>query len=278
MVLGQLFGMATAAPTGELSGAGFGPNYTILMKLGYEFYAPRILDEMQKNPQKSFEDTQYWRLFQTHLKSYTDAKLQTAIDGLLSLPQTTLDAIVDKFGEIFGGGPTPTSGIGGGSHTLNIRLDQGQALRLDPSREQGLSPHDQDILRQKEREEAKQTVAKAKTNKELIDDYIRAHPSPTSDKNSKGEKCLGKARGNINSPASIVVGGSCNVAFNGFKRHRTQSTDLNLNLMRAKLTYLAGVLHHERNSKNPNVTVAKAAWDYMNRIAQFILSWQTMYT
>ncbi len=268
--------MATAAPTGELSGAGFGPNYTILMKLGYEFYAPRILDEMQKNPEKSFEDTQYWRLFQTHLKSYTDAKLQTAIDGLLSLPQTTLDTIVDKFGEILGGGPTPTSGIGGGSHTLNIRLDQGQALRLDPNREQGLSPHDQDILRQREREETQQKVATAKTKKQLIDEYIRAHPSPTGPNQTK--PCLGKARGNISQPASIVVGGACHTSYKSIRRRRTQSTDLNLNLMKAKLAFLSGALQHDRNSSKPNVTVAKATWDYMVRITQYILDWQVMYT
>ncbi len=98
MVVGQVAGLFTAFGTGELSGAGFGPNYTILMKLGYEFYAPRILDEMQKHDKRSFEDTQYWRAFQTHIKLYSDRVMTETLDKLLTLPQATIDALTAKWG------------------------------------------------------------------------------------------------------------------------------------------------------------------------------------
>lgn len=97
MVLGQIAGVATAFGTGELAGAGFGPNYTILMKLGYEFYSPRILDEMNKNPERSFENTKYWRQFQIHLKMYSDKVITQTLDKLLSIPDATLDALNRKF-------------------------------------------------------------------------------------------------------------------------------------------------------------------------------------
>ncbi len=99
MVISAVLGLPIAFGSGELSGAGFGPNYTILMKLGYEFYAPRILDEMQKKPNRSFEDTEYWRLFQKHLKSYTDKVLEETIDKLVTFPIDILENLQDRFGK-----------------------------------------------------------------------------------------------------------------------------------------------------------------------------------
>ncbi len=111
MVIGQILGLPIAFGSGQLSGAGFGPNYTILMKLGYEFYAPRVLDEMQKNPEKSFENTKYWRAFQTHLKSYTDKVLTQTIDSLADFPVATLEALFEKFGKYVSGGDTYDAGF-----------------------------------------------------------------------------------------------------------------------------------------------------------------------
>ncbi len=98
MVISQIAGLATAFGTGELSGAGFGPNYTILMKLGYEFYAPRILEEMEKNPNVFFQDTLWFQKFQKQIKLYSDKVLEQTLDTLLHIPQQTLDAIEAKFG------------------------------------------------------------------------------------------------------------------------------------------------------------------------------------
>ncbi len=159
MVIGQLLGLPIAFGSGQLSGAGFGPNYTILMKLGYEFYAPRILDEMQKNPTRSFEDTEYWRAFQKHLKSYTDKVLLQTIDSLAEFPKQTLDALQDKFGEFLNDSYSPavstTSGaqLTGGA-TINVRLDQGLGFLRDPLRQQGGSgfEKDQQALREQEQE------------------------------------------------------------------------------------------------------------------------------
>ncbi len=99
MVISQIAGIATAFGIGELSGAGFGPNYTILMKLGYEFYAPRILEEMEKNPNVFFQDTLWFQKFQKQIKSYTDKVMTETLDTLLKIPKKTIDAITDKFSE-----------------------------------------------------------------------------------------------------------------------------------------------------------------------------------
>ncbi len=97
MVISQIAGLATAFGTGELSGAGFGPNYTILMKLGYEFFAPRILEEMEKNPNVFFQDTLWFKKFQKQIKLYSDTVMKETLDTLLTIPQDTIDKIADKF-------------------------------------------------------------------------------------------------------------------------------------------------------------------------------------
>ncbi len=97
MVISQIAGLATAFGTGELSGAGFGPNYTILMKLGYEFFAPRILEEMEKNPNVFFQDTLWFQKFQKQIKLYSDKVMEQTLDTLLHIPQDTIDAITTKF-------------------------------------------------------------------------------------------------------------------------------------------------------------------------------------
>ncbi len=104
MVISQIAGLATAFGTGELSGAGFGPNYTILMKLGYEFFAPRILEEMEKNPNVYFQDTLWFQKFQKQIKLYSDKVMEQTLDTLLHIPQKTIDAIDNKFQ---GGGIIP---------------------------------------------------------------------------------------------------------------------------------------------------------------------------
>ncbi len=104
MVISQIAGLATAFGTGELSGAGFGPNYTILMKLGYEFFAPRILEEMEKNPNVFFQDTLWFQKFQKQIKLYSDKVMEQTLDTLLHIPQKTINAIDNKFQ---GGGIIP---------------------------------------------------------------------------------------------------------------------------------------------------------------------------
>ncbi len=104
MVIGQIAGIGTAFGTGELSGAGFGPNYTILMKIGYEFYAPRIIEEMHKNPKMHFQDTVYWKQFQVSIKLYSDQVIKETLQTLLDLPDSVISAIDRKFS----GGSTNT--------------------------------------------------------------------------------------------------------------------------------------------------------------------------
>ncbi len=111
MVISQIAGLATAFGTGELSGAGFGPNYTILMKLGYEFYAPRILEEMEKNPNIFFQDTLWFQKFQKQIKLYSDKVMKETLDTLINVPQETIDSIAKKYREE-GVGAIPSAGLG----------------------------------------------------------------------------------------------------------------------------------------------------------------------
>jgi len=99
VVIGPLFNIFTAFGIGELSGAGFGPNYTILMKLGFEFFAPRIIDELNKNPSKDFKDTQYWIKWQREMKMYSDDVMNRTLDRLLAVPDTVIQAIENKWGQ-----------------------------------------------------------------------------------------------------------------------------------------------------------------------------------
>ncbi len=129
MVISQIAGLATAFGTGELSGAGFGPNYTILMKLGYEFFAPRILEEMEKNPNIFFQDTLWFQKFQKQIKLYSDKVMKETLDTLLSIPQETIDSIQNKFQESLetGAGFTGIQGLNDLVKIFNLFLKASSA-------------------------------------------------------------------------------------------------------------------------------------------------------
>ncbi len=162
MVLGQLLGLITAAPAGELSGAGFGPNYTILMKLGFEHYAPRILEEMEKNPTMDFQQTKYFKFFQGHLKNYTDKKRDQTFDMLLKIPQEAFDALVKRFTDSFTGNTT--------KETLALELGSGLTQVRFPS---------DDTRRAQEDAQPGDTTAKAlEENRKRNEELKKKTPSP----------------------------------------------------------------------------------------------------
>ncbi len=134
MVISQIAGLATAFGTGELSGAGFGPNYTILMKLGYEFFAPRILEEMEKNPNVFFQDTLWFQKFQKQIKLYSDKVMEQTLDTLLHIPQKTLDAIENKFegGGIFPGNPSVPISVSPAFNRINTLSQVAQNIDVQP--------------------------------------------------------------------------------------------------------------------------------------------------
>ncbi len=132
MVISQIAGLATAFGTGELSGAGFGPNYTILMKLGYEFFAPRILEEMEKNPNVFFQDTLWFQKFQKQIKLYSDKVMKETLDTLLSIPQETIDSIQNKFQETLetGAGGFGLQGVNDLVKIFGLFMQASQATQL----------------------------------------------------------------------------------------------------------------------------------------------------
>jgi len=68
------------------------------MKLGYEFFAPRILEEMEKNPNVFFQDTLWFKKFQKQIKLYSDTVMTETLDKLLQIPDATIEALNRKFG------------------------------------------------------------------------------------------------------------------------------------------------------------------------------------
>jgi len=182
MVVGVLANIFTSFGIGELSGAGFGPNYTILMKLGFEYFAPRILDEMDK-ADGEFAKTPHWQQWQRQMKLYSDEVMQDTLNKLLQVPQATLDALEAKFGAYLGGLTTPTSG----ERTItgvptNVRLDLGQGTRRDEDRENrdrsddAISPFERDVQRETQRQA---TTTNAKNWTELRSALLRERPAVT---------------------------------------------------------------------------------------------------
>ncbi len=267
MVIGQILGLPIAFGSGQLSGAGFGPNYTILMKLGYEFYAPRILDEMQKNPDKSFENTKYWRAFQTHLKSYTDKVMIQTMDSLAAFPKDTLDALVAKFGSyiidgIEGGTDnttTSTSASNLGSQLVTIRLDLGQGFRREGegSQQQGTSLFDLDQLAKREA-----------VNKKLQKEGLEAIAFQSKKGTSISTNILQQGSKQVQ---AIAQGSKVSVAQKGPKQKAGQSVKLELKKLQTEILQFVNSLR--------KIQQAYSLWSQMagksNREQAYRIHWNS---
>ncbi len=184
------------------------------MKLGYEFYAPRILDEMQKEPNKSFEDTEYWRAFQKHLKSYTDKVMIQTMDSLANFPKDVLDTLIEKFGAYLGDalqGTTPVS-YGKtitGVPITNIRLDSGLGSigNRDPLQQKGSSLFEKDLMKKRQAE-----------HEAILNppDKQAAHRALWDKRHKDGLLEIANLVNNITA------------SYKPSKRHKTQSSDLQL--------------------------------------------------
>ncbi len=116
LLLPQSYGM------GEIAGMAFGSNYVIMMQIGYRYYAPRIIEEMEKDNLDSPMGTVWWNKWQKFMKIYSDQSITNTMDRTLEMPEQALKAIWDKIFNILPSQETTlTSGSGADDDITFIR-------------------------------------------------------------------------------------------------------------------------------------------------------------
>ncbi len=118
LLLPQSYGM------GEIAGMAFGSNYVIMMQIGYRYYAPRIIEEMEKDNLDNPLGTVWWNKWQKFMKIYSDKSITNTMDRTLEMPEQALKAIWDKIFNILPSGEgdaTLTSGSGADDDITFVR-------------------------------------------------------------------------------------------------------------------------------------------------------------
>jgi len=96
LLLPQSYGM------GEVAGMSFGSNYVIMMQIGYRYYAPRIIEEMEAGKLDNPLNTEWWGKWQKFMKTYSDQSITNTMDRTLEMPDKAIGAIFDKMKEWLG--------------------------------------------------------------------------------------------------------------------------------------------------------------------------------
>ncbi len=97
LLLPQSYGM------GEVAGMGFGSNYVMLMQIVYNYYAPRVIKEMEDGKLDDPMNTMWWGKWQRFMTKYSDQSIQNTMDRVLDIPDKVLDSIWDKMGQWMSG-------------------------------------------------------------------------------------------------------------------------------------------------------------------------------
>lgn len=127
LLLPQSYGM------GEIAGMAFGSNYVIMMQIGYRYYAPRIIEEMEKNKLDNPLGTVWWNKWQKFMKVYSDQSITNTMDRTLEMPEQALKAIWDKLFNILPASETTLTS--GGSAGDDITLIRGGRPRTETDKE-----------------------------------------------------------------------------------------------------------------------------------------------
>lgn len=98
LLLPQSYGM------GEVAGMGFGSNYVMLMQIVYNYYAPRVIKEMEDGNLDTPMDTIWWGKWQRFMTKYSDQSIQNTMDRVLDIPDKVLDSIWEKMSSWLTGG------------------------------------------------------------------------------------------------------------------------------------------------------------------------------
>ncbi len=113
---------------GEVAGMSFGSNYVIMMQIGYNYYAPRIIAEMEKGKMDNPLSSTWWKKWQTFLRIYSDQSIKNTMDRTLEMPEAALDAIWNKMS----GAPKDVTDI---TDTSALQLGEISQVRYTPSRD-----------------------------------------------------------------------------------------------------------------------------------------------
>ncbi len=261
LLLPQSYGM------GEVAGMSFGSNYTIFMQIGYAFYAPRILKEMEKHPEKSFAEAPSFIKFQKELVAYSDKSIEQTMDRVLAMPDTIIKAILDKMGEYLGGislDDETTETI------TNIRYDEGQGVRR--GKEEGLSPYDEDILRNKKRQEEKTKLTILQQNRLTADNYIKNNPISSQPDWELATPSLNKS-GHLWQVSTVRLSGSSRST-----RRRSQSSNLNVKKLQENLNWYLTEFYKFRNDSSKNQTNnIETFWRKVKKYSQWIITFNAIY-
>ncbi len=122
LLLPQSYGM------GEVAGMGFGSNYVMMMQIVYNYYAPRVIKEMEDGKLDSPMGTQWWRKWQVFMTKYSDQSINNTMDRILEIPENILDKIWEKMS----GAPKDVSDI---TDTSALQLGEIFEARYTPSRD-----------------------------------------------------------------------------------------------------------------------------------------------
>ncbi len=100
------------------------------MQIGYNYYAPRIIKEMEAGELDNPLTTKWWKKWQSFLKVYSDQSIKNTMDRTLEMPEQAIKAIWDKIFNLAPSGGTTDTGFSnvlyeGDSDQFGVRLDRG---------------------------------------------------------------------------------------------------------------------------------------------------------
>ncbi len=284
LLLPQSYGM------GEVAGMSFGSNYTVMMQIGYAHYAPRILKEMEKNPDKPFYDAPSFIKFQKELLVYSDQSIKNTMDRVLAMPDTIIKAIFDKLGDFIFQGEIDETGTKSGINltggaVIQVRLDSGQATRRETDRQSrdrsddAQSPFDRDIERHQEKSQQERHEEIKLTKKKQLTIYIQQNPLPKGPRSDPRGWHLRRAMGAnfMNKPAAQLNFSYQRVAYSNGQRRASQSSNLNYAALNKKLAFYSSALNHDRNSAQFDLVIIKKTWLLMVEYSVSIFDWRDFY-
>ncbi len=256
LFLPQSYGM------GEVAGMSFGSNYVILMQIGYRYYAPRIIEEMEKGELEHPMNTLWWAKWQKFMKTYSDQSIQNTMDRTLAMPDKILDSIWEKMSSWLTGDQGDEASLTSASTLGTI-----QDVRYSPSHDRDADlKRTQDLL--------------DKANKALKDAYdyaasdVNPRPSPptkptTTDRypwqvttSRTGEQSF------TIDPADAPTATSRTITKTSAKARAPTQIIKNFNLLNAQMKALESVKY---NSKYRNY-----AWKNIPSSSEMKMNWLTV--
>jgi len=154
LLLPQSYGM------GEIAGMAFGSNYVIMMQIGYRYYAPRIIEEMEKDNLDNPLNTVWWNKWQKFMKIYSDKSITNTMDRTLEMPEQALKAIWDKIFNILPSQDTTLTTGGGADDDVTFIRGGRPRTETDKERQERFLREAEERRRQEEQDRNKKKTIK----------------------------------------------------------------------------------------------------------------------